>query len=168
MDKSRFVYVTYIRTSPAQLWDAITNPELTKRWWSGTHQEAAWKPGSPWKLIFSDGRVADAGEVLEVDRPKHRVIKWRNEFSPELKADGYTRCGLAIQRPGETVKLTVMHEADHPHKLIGAFRRAGRASWRVSRVCSKPAPRCQRLTPRQEGDAGGGGYFADRELRIRR
>lgn len=110
MDKSRLVYVTYIRTSPAQLWDAITKPELTKQWWWGTHQETAWKPGSAWKLIFSDGRIADAGEVLEVDRPKHLVLKWRNEFSPELKADGYTRCRLAIERQGEMVKLSVMHE----------------------------------------------------------
>ena len=102
------------------MWDAITKPELTKQYWWGTHEETAWKPGSPWKLIFSNGRVADAGEVLEVDPPKHLVLKWRNEFRPELKADGYTRCGFAIEREGEMVKLTVTHEADRPHKLIEA------------------------------------------------
>jgi uncharacterized protein YndB with AHSA1/START domain len=120
MNPSRFEYVTYIRTSPAHLWDAITKPELTTQWWWGTHQETAWKAGSPWKLIFSDGRLADAGEILEIDRPRHLVLKWRNEFSPFLKADGYTRCRFAIEHAGTIVKLTVTHEADQPHKLIAA------------------------------------------------
>lgn len=120
MATSAFVYVIYIRTSPETLWDAITKPELTRQYWWGTHQETAWTPGSPWKLIFSDGRVADAGEVLEVDPPTRLVLKWRNEFRPALKADGYTRCRFAIEREGEMVKLTVTHEAERPHRLIEA------------------------------------------------
>jgi hypothetical protein len=35
-----------------------------------------------------------------------------------VKADGYTRCTFTIEREGTVVKLTVTHEADHPHKLI--------------------------------------------------
>jgi len=120
MTENIFVYVTYIRTSPEKLWDALTKPEFTKRYWFGTHQETDWKQGSSWKLIFPDGRVADTGEVLEIDPPRLLVLKWRNEFRPDVKADGYTSCTFEIEREGEMVKLTITHEADRPHKLIEA------------------------------------------------
>ncbi|HXX39292.1 MAG TPA: SRPBCC family protein [bacterium] len=120
MAEQTFVYVIYIRTSPDKLWDAITKAEFTRRYWFGTSQESDWKPGSSWRLLFPDGGVADAGEVAEIDPPRRLVLKWRNEFRPEVKAEGYTRCTFTIEREGEMVKLTVTHEADRPHKLIEA------------------------------------------------
>ena len=77
-----------------------------------------WKVGSSWKLIFPDGRVADSGEILEIDPPRRLVIKWRNEWMPEVTEDGYTRCTFAIEQDGELMKLAVTHEADGPHRLI--------------------------------------------------
>jgi len=87
MPKDRFVYVTYIRTTPEKLWDALTEPEFTRAYWSGTWHDTTWKPGASWNLMIPDGRVGDSGEVLEVDRPRRLVLKWRNEFRPELRAD---------------------------------------------------------------------------------
>jgi uncharacterized protein YndB with AHSA1/START domain len=120
MTDQTFIYVTYIRTSPERLWDALTQPEFTRQYWFGSHQETNWTVGSSWKLVFADGRVADTGEVLEIDPPRRLVLKWRNEFRPEVKAEGYTRCTFEIEPEGEMVKLTVTHEADRPHKLIDA------------------------------------------------
>jgi uncharacterized protein YndB with AHSA1/START domain len=122
MSKPIFRYVTYIRTSPEKLWRALTRPEFTKQYWFGTHQESTWKPGSPWKLVFADGSVADAGEIVEAEAPTRLVIKWCNEFVPEIKADGYTRCTFEIEQEGQLTKLAVTHEAeaDQPHKLIEA------------------------------------------------
>jgi uncharacterized protein YndB with AHSA1/START domain len=104
-----FVYVTYIRTTPEKLWSALTNPEFTKKYWFGMHQESDWKPGSPWRLVFADGRIADVGEILESDPPKRLVIKWRNEFKPELKAEGHSRCTMELEPVGDAVKLTITH-----------------------------------------------------------
>lgn len=118
MPEQTFVYVTYIRTSPERLWDALSKPEFTRRYWFGYHQESNWTVGSSWKLVSADGQVADTGEVVEIDPPRRLVLKWRNEFRPELKAEGFTRCTFEIDREGELVKLTVTHEADRPHKLI--------------------------------------------------
>jgi uncharacterized protein YndB with AHSA1/START domain len=120
MADGTFIYVAYIRTTPERLWEALTQPEFNRKYWFGSYQESAWETGSSWKLMFADGRVADSGEVLEVDPPRRLVLKWRNEWSPELKADGYTRCTFEIEREGEIVKLTITHEADRPHKLIDA------------------------------------------------
>ena len=78
-----FVYVTYIRTTPEKLWEALTDPKFTKQYWFGCIQKTDWKVGSPWQLQYDDGKVTDTGEVLEVDPPKRLVLKWRNEFRPE-------------------------------------------------------------------------------------
>ena len=109
---TKFVYVTYIRTTPEKLWDALTKPEFTKAYWYGMRQDCDWKPGSPWKLIFEDGKVADAGKVVEIDRPRKLVLSWRNEWKPEMKAEGPTTATLELEPNGDTVKLTVTHEID--------------------------------------------------------
>jgi uncharacterized protein YndB with AHSA1/START domain len=64
MSESKFVYVTYIRTTPEKLWRALTMPEFTRQYWAGTWQDCAWEKGASWKLMIPDGRVGDAGEVL--------------------------------------------------------------------------------------------------------
>ena len=117
----KFFYVTYIRTTPAKLWEALTTPEFTRAYWFGVTAESDWKPGSPWRLVFPDGRVADIGEVVEVDPPRRLVLKWRNEFMPELKAEGYSRATFTLEPEGDVVKLTVTHEIDRTgSKFIAA------------------------------------------------
>jgi uncharacterized protein YndB with AHSA1/START domain len=107
--KSSFVYVTYIRTSPEELWAALSTSELMKKYWFGMNFETDWKVGSPWKLTFPDGRIADTGEIVELDRPRRMVLKWRNEFRPELTAEGYARCSIELEPQDGAVKLTISH-----------------------------------------------------------
>ena len=121
MPDSRFVYVTYIRTTPEKLWQALTDPEFTRQYWAGTTHESEWKVGAPWRIMMPDGRVADSGEVLEIEPHKRLVLSWRNEFKPELRAEGYSRLTYELEQQGESVKLTVIHEMDKPgSKLIEA------------------------------------------------
>jgi len=107
-----FIYVTFIRTTPEQLWSALTNPTFTKKYWFGMHQETDWKPGSSWRMIFPDGRIADTGEIVQVDPPKRLVLRWRNEFRPELKSEGYSRCTVELEPMAGAVKLTITHVMD--------------------------------------------------------
>jgi uncharacterized protein YndB with AHSA1/START domain len=121
MAESRFVYVTYIRTTPEKLWQALLDPEFTRRYWVETWQDCAWQPGASWKLMIPDGRVADSGEVVEIVPHRRLVLAWRNEFKPELREDGYSRATFELEQQGEAVKLTVIHESDTPgSKLIDA------------------------------------------------
>jgi len=118
---SKFVYVTYIRTTPEKLWEALTKPEFTRSYWYGMRQDCDWQAGSPWQLVFSDNSVADAGKVLEIDRPRRLVLAWHNEFRPELKTEGDSRATFELEPNGDTVKLTVTHEMDRDgSKLIEA------------------------------------------------
>jgi uncharacterized protein YndB with AHSA1/START domain len=119
MNGSRFVYVLHMRTTAEKLWQALTDPEFTRRYWVGTWQDCSWKEGASWKLMIPDGRIGDSGTVLKVDPPRRLVLSWRNEFMPELAKEGYSRLSYQIEAQGDEVKLTVTHESETPDsKLI--------------------------------------------------
>ena len=119
--ESRFVYVTYIRTTPDKLWSALTNTDFAQQYWLGIRPEAEWKAGGSWKLMFKDGRIADVGEIIEFEPAKRLGIRWRNEFKPEMKAEGWSLCTMEIEPVGEAVKLTVTHSMKREGaKFIGA------------------------------------------------
>jgi uncharacterized protein YndB with AHSA1/START domain len=121
MEKSTFVYVTYIRTTPEKLWQALIEPEFTRQYFFGMTVETDWKVGSAWKTIGSDGEAKDSGEIVEIDPPKRLVLTWRNEFREEMKAEGDSRMSYELEQEGEMVKLTVLHQMDKPEsKLIRA------------------------------------------------
>jgi uncharacterized protein YndB with AHSA1/START domain len=120
MAKSEFVYVMYMRTTPERLWDALTKPEFTRAYWCECWHESTWEAGAPWKLMIPDGRVGDSGEVVEIDKPRRLVLKWRNEFLPEVQAEGFSRCTFELEPQGAMVKLTLVHEMEKAEsKLIG-------------------------------------------------
>lgn len=118
MNKSAFVYVTFIRTSPERLWSALTTPDFIRQYWFGMTCESDWRPGSPWKLLFSDGRIADAGEILEADPPRRMVVKWRNEWNAEFRAEGEALCAFEIETAPDVspqaVKLSITHSIERP------------------------------------------------------
>jgi uncharacterized protein YndB with AHSA1/START domain len=119
MANARFVYVTYIRTTPERLWRALIEPEFTRRYWMETWQESEWQPGASWRLMIPDGRVGDAGEIVEVEPGRRLVLLWRNEFKPELRDEGDSRLTYELEKQGTTVKLTVIHESERTgSKLI--------------------------------------------------
>lgn len=121
MAGSKFVYVTFIRTTPEALWAALMSPEFMRKYWFNMHFDTDWTTGSSWKLMFPDGRVADTGEIAEIDPGKRLVLKWRNEFKPELKAEGYSQCVMQLEPMGNATKLTITHSIDvEDAKLIDA------------------------------------------------
>jgi uncharacterized protein YndB with AHSA1/START domain len=112
MAESQFVYVIYIRTTPEKLWQALIEPEFTRQFWAETWQESEWKPGASWRIMIPDGRVADTGEILEFEPHRRIVLTWRNEFKPELRAEGHSRLTYELEQQKDSVKLTVLHEID--------------------------------------------------------
>jgi uncharacterized protein YndB with AHSA1/START domain len=111
-DQSEFVYVTFIRTTPEKLWSALTDPSQMKEYWFGMQFQTEWRKGAQWQMIFPDGRVADTGEILELDRPKRIQLRWRNEFKPELKAEGFALCTIELERYGDAVRLSIAHSIE--------------------------------------------------------
>src|SRR4051794_26382795 len=73
-DRPEYVYVTYIQSTPEQVWHAITDPETSGRYW-GHRNVSDWQPGSAWEHQRLDGSGADAvGTVLEAEPPRRLVM----------------------------------------------------------------------------------------------
>lgn len=119
--ESSFVYVTFIRTTPEKLWSTLTDVNQMKEYWFGMHLKTEWKTGAEWQMVFPDGRVADTGEILKLERPKRIQLKWRNEFKPELKAEGFSLCTIELEPIGAAVRLTITHTMERADSsFIGA------------------------------------------------
>jgi uncharacterized protein YndB with AHSA1/START domain len=119
--KSSFVYVTFIKTTPEDVWAALTTADFMKKYWFGVHFETDWKVGAPWKMVYPDGRITDRGEIVEFDRPKRIVLKWKHELRPELSAEGFAQCVIELEKMNDVVKLSIRHTIDRADsKLIEA------------------------------------------------
>ena len=116
---SRFVYVTYIRTTPEKLWEALTQPEFTRQYWASTWQESDWTPGSSWRAMIPDGRVADAGEIIEVDRPRRLVMTMRAGDS------AYSRLAIDIAPVDGGCELTLTHKISRDYAEYEDHTRSG-------------------------------------------
>ena len=119
MSGSKFVYVTYIRTTPEKLWQALTTPQMIKRYRFGMSVESEWNVGSTWRM-YADGSLMDSGELLESVPQKRLVMSWLSEWEPEFKAEGNSRCIFEIEPAGTSTKLTLTHSMERPNsKFIG-------------------------------------------------
>ncbi len=104
-----FVYVTYIKTTPEKLWEALTSPAFTRQYWFGIDVTSDWKVGSPMTYI-SGGETKVDGKVLIADRPKLLSYTF-HETNGDASAEPPTRVTLEIEPEAgtETVRLTVTH-----------------------------------------------------------
>lgn len=114
MNKQKFLYVTYIQSSPEKVWDALLNPELTNQYWFGHRNASDWKVGSSWQHeMYDDASVVHiVGKVLESDPPRRLVVSW---VSPAHEGDEEktSRVTYEIEQADHAVKLTVTHEDLH-------------------------------------------------------
>jgi uncharacterized protein YndB with AHSA1/START domain len=114
MDKSRFVYVTYILTSSLKLWNALIDPRLTAKYWQ--HENVSkWQPGARWEHRRSDTQktVDIVGRVLELSPPRRLVLTWAFP-ADEARQARHSRVTFDIEPAGEVVRLTVTHEGLEP------------------------------------------------------
>jgi uncharacterized protein YndB with AHSA1/START domain/DNA-binding transcriptional ArsR family regulator len=131
MGNPEFVYTTYINTTPELLWQALTDPAFTSRYW-GAQLISDWQVGS--KVTWDEGgvRIADPEQlVLEAEPGKRLSYTWHT-FTPEFaEAHGFDREQLDkwaserrskvtfdIEPHGELVKLTVVHDDFDPGSSV--------------------------------------------------
>ena len=109
-ETTSFVYVTYIQSTPDKVFQAITRPELARRYW-GHENVSDWQPGSRWEHIrANDERTVElVGKVVEVSPPKRLVMTWTNA-SQEADPDSYSRVTFDIEEYDDMVRLTVAHD----------------------------------------------------------
>jgi uncharacterized protein YndB with AHSA1/START domain len=109
-DKTSFVYVTYIHSTPQKVFDAITQPEIARRYW-GHENVSDWQPGSDWQHVRANEQrtVELVGKVVEVSPPTRLVITWANA-SQAGEPSAYSRVSFDIVPYEAMVRLTVTHD----------------------------------------------------------
>ena len=109
-EKTSFVYVTYIRSTPEKVFEAITKPEIARRYW-GHENVSDWKPGSAWEHVRANEQrtVNIVGKVVEATPPKRLVISWASPAQAD-DADAYSRVAFDIKVYEGMVRLTVTHD----------------------------------------------------------
>ncbi|MEW1698285.1 SRPBCC family protein [Streptomyces sp. NPDC093249] len=122
MDSDTFVYTTYIRTTPDELWTALTDPASTRRYW-GVAFETEWTPGAPMVWEEAGRRTADPEQLVLAAEPGRRLAYTWHTFTPgwaqavrldpevhrKLLQERRSRVTFDIEPTGDTVKLTVTH-----------------------------------------------------------
>jgi len=138
VSQPQFVYTTYIKTTPEQLWRALTEPAFTRRWWQ-TSFDTDWKVGSPMVWDNQGLSIADPEQVVLESDPYRRLAYTWHTFTPELKAhlriddelfaklaaERRSRVAFDIEPVGELVKLTVVHDDFEPGSTAATMVRNG-------------------------------------------
>ncbi|MGW8375761.1 metalloregulator ArsR/SmtB family transcription factor [Streptomyces sp. ODS28] len=134
-DGTEFVYTTYIATTPMRLWEALTEPAFTRRYW-GVAFETDWRPGSPlvWNEAGSGPIEHPEQVVLEAEPGKRLSYTWHTftrQWAESVGLDEELRAKLAAEprsqvtfdiepvgEGGEMVKLTVVHGGFGPDSTV--------------------------------------------------
>jgi uncharacterized protein YndB with AHSA1/START domain len=110
MSSPTHVYELYIRTTPERLWQAITDPEVTRRWFHDTRVASGWQPGDPITYTSPDGSLVIDGQIVEAQAPRRMVHTFHFAQDPELVADRPSRCTWEISAMGEACLLRLTHD----------------------------------------------------------
>lgn len=132
MSTTEFVYTTYIKTTPERLWQALTDPAFTSRYW-GVRFDTDWNAGST--MIWEgegDARRSDPEQVvLESDPPRRLSYTWHT-FTPgwaefagvgddvlaTISQEPRSKVTFDIEPHGDSVKLTVVHDGFEPGSTV--------------------------------------------------
>jgi DNA-binding transcriptional ArsR family regulator/uncharacterized protein YndB with AHSA1/START domain len=131
VNKPSFVYTTYINTTPERLWQALTEPAFTQRYWGITF-ETDWQEGSEMTWVQRGVTIADPEQVVLESDPYRRLSYTWHTFTPELAdaldltddvrdraaAEPRSKVTFEIEQLGERVKLTVLHDTEDPKSLV--------------------------------------------------
>src|SRR5215467_7087819 len=92
MPTTEFVYSTYIATTPQRLWQALTDPAFTLRYW-GVALDTDWQPGSviTMRLAAGDVSITDPAQVvLEADPYRRLAYTWHTFTREWAQAYGFS------------------------------------------------------------------------------
>jgi uncharacterized protein YndB with AHSA1/START domain len=110
MPAPRHIFQTFIRATPDAIWQAITDPDFTRRYFHRTAIESAFTPGSPVRYVLPDGQDAVVGEIEEVDPPHRLVMTWRVMYDAAATEEPPSRVEWVLV-PGDdgVTRVTTIH-----------------------------------------------------------
>lgn len=125
--KPKTVYVTYIAATPEKVWQALTDPEFSKRYFFGFAVTVEPRNGGAVRIVCPDGRVHGSGHVVDWSPRRRLSYTWLIEGMPPF--DQLPECIVSydIEPAGEAVRLTMTesHSWDVPDAVLAG----GRSGW---------------------------------------
>jgi uncharacterized protein YndB with AHSA1/START domain/DNA-binding transcriptional ArsR family regulator len=105
------VFEIYIKTTPEELWRAITDPDIRAKYNFGAGIVSDWTPGSRYEMSApgAPGPLGE-GEILEVDRPRRLVQTMRALWGEDVRSEGTSRVTWEIEQVADSCRLTVTHD----------------------------------------------------------
>ena len=125
--KPSLVYTTYIAATPERIWEALTTPEFSRKYFFGFAVDAELKIGGAFLVRAPDGSVHINGEVIECEPARKLTVTWNVNWPGLVEKLGSTLVTYEIEPAGESVRLTLTEAHDRP--LDDDILSGGRAGW---------------------------------------
>jgi uncharacterized protein YndB with AHSA1/START domain/DNA-binding transcriptional ArsR family regulator len=119
-DTQRHVFEVFIRTSPEQLWQALTDGTFTEQYYFGSHVESSWEAGAPYSFPKPGGGTLLDGQVLEIEPPRRLVTSFRPLWMGEQEAARVSKVTWEIESLQGACKLTLIHDELDPASPLTA------------------------------------------------
>ncbi len=110
MPAPRHVFQTHIRATPEAVWQALTDPDFTRRYFHRTAVDSTWERGAGFRMILPNGADAVEGIVEEVDPPRRLVVTWHVLYDAEMAEEPPSRVEWLIAPSADGVtRVTTIH-----------------------------------------------------------
>ena len=113
MPRPNHVYEIYIRTTPERLWQALVDPELTRRYYYGCRFEGAVAAGEKYAMRADDGTAAIEGTITEAEPFRRLVTTFQARFRPGTAEEPPSRVTWEITPLGDVCRLSMVHDDLH-------------------------------------------------------
>lgn len=78
------VYEIFIKATPERVWNALIDPEHTRRYFHATSFESTFEPGAPYTCVMADGAPAVDGVIEVFEPPTRLVMTWHVLYDAAL------------------------------------------------------------------------------------
>ncbi|MFD0587358.1 ArsR/SmtB family transcription factor [Paenibacillus sp. GCM10027627] len=112
-NKPRHIHRIAIKATPEKVWQALTDPAQTSKFWFNCSIHSDWQEGSSFELVDLEGRKKAEGTLIEVDPPHKLIMRWTFHSFPGTENDSPSRIAWTIEPHGEfqgVTLLTVVHD----------------------------------------------------------
>ena len=109
---TKHVYQIFIKATPEQVWEAITEPSWTRRYFHDTAFDAPPVNGEPYRTSLPDGRPAVDGTIEEMDPPKRLVMTWHPLYDAAMSQEPPSRVEWLLEPAGEGLTRLRLEHGD--------------------------------------------------------
>lgn len=111
VETTKLVLEVYIRSTPEQVWNALTDGDVTPNYYFGSKVESEWQPGSAYRYVGMDGNELIDGKVIEADPPNKLVTTFHPVWCSSEDSPSHTsRVTYLIEQMGESCRLRLVHD----------------------------------------------------------